>query len=163
MEQEERNNNVKAEPTVTQLTRCFWMEIGARMKLCALMPRFFGNATRFIKHMFQENVASRHKASSSFKPFSEHLYVGEILTNMEQDERNNNVKAELTVTHTYPILLDGDWCSDKGLKDEEALCLDATFFGNAARFIKHMFPENVASRHKASSSFKPFSEHRKCA
>ncbi|KAL3685204.1 hypothetical protein R1sor_003226 [Riccia sorocarpa] len=78
---------------------------------------------------------------------------------MEQDERNNNVKAEPTVTHTYAILLDGDWCSGKGLKDEEALCLDATFFGNAARFIKHMFPENVASRHKASSSFKPFSEH----
>ncbi|KAL3693016.1 hypothetical protein R1sor_006667 [Riccia sorocarpa] len=64
-------------------------------------------------------------------------YVGEILTNMEQEERNNNAKADPTVTHTYPILLDGDWCSEKGLKDEEALCLDATFFGNAARFINH--------------------------
>ncbi|KAL3680992.1 hypothetical protein R1sor_023948 [Riccia sorocarpa] len=56
---------------------------------------------------------------------------------MEQEERNNNAKADPTVTHTYPILLDGDWCSEKGLKDEEALCLDATFFGNAARFINH--------------------------
>ncbi|KAL3676546.1 hypothetical protein R1sor_026494 [Riccia sorocarpa] len=66
-------------------------------------------------------------------------YVGEILTNMEQEERNNNAKADPTVTHTYPILLDGDWCSEKGLKDEEALCLDATFFGKAARFINHRY------------------------
>ncbi|KAL3687570.1 hypothetical protein R1sor_013879 [Riccia sorocarpa] len=64
-------------------------------------------------------------------------YVGEIQTNMEQEERNNNAKADPTVTHTYPILLDGNWCSEKGLKDEEALCLDTTFFGNAARFINH--------------------------
>ncbi|KAL3681187.1 hypothetical protein R1sor_024143 [Riccia sorocarpa] len=64
-------------------------------------------------------------------------YVGEILTNMEQEERNNNGKADPTVSHTYPILLDGDWCSEKGLKDEEAMCLDATFFGNATRFINH--------------------------
>ncbi|KAL3687103.1 hypothetical protein R1sor_013412 [Riccia sorocarpa] len=32
-------------------------------------------------------------------------YVGEILTNMEQEERNNNAKADPTVTHTYPILV----------------------------------------------------------
>ncbi|KAL2634808.1 hypothetical protein R1flu_006287 [Riccia fluitans] len=64
-------------------------------------------------------------------------YVGEILTNVEQEERNNSHKADPTITHTYPILLDGDWCSEKGLKDEEALCLDATYFGNAARFINH--------------------------
>ncbi|KAL3697276.1 hypothetical protein R1sor_011352 [Riccia sorocarpa] len=56
---------------------------------------------------------------------------------LEQEERNNNAKADPTVTHTYPVLLDGNWCSEKGLKDEEALCLDATFFGNAARFINH--------------------------
>ncbi|KAL3688165.1 hypothetical protein R1sor_014474 [Riccia sorocarpa] len=65
-------------------------------------------------------------------------YVGEILTNMEQEERNNNAKADPTVTHTYPILLDGDWCSEKGLKDEETMCLDATFSENTARFINHM-------------------------
>ncbi|KAL3683834.1 hypothetical protein R1sor_001856 [Riccia sorocarpa] len=62
---------------------------------------------------------------------------GEIQTNMEQEERNNNTKADLTVMHTYPILLDGNWCSEKGLKDEDALYLDATFFGNAAHFINH--------------------------
>ncbi|KAL3682884.1 hypothetical protein R1sor_000906 [Riccia sorocarpa] len=31
-------------------------------------------------------------------------YVGGILTNMEQEERNNNAKAHPTVTHTYLIL-----------------------------------------------------------
>ncbi|KAL3677607.1 hypothetical protein R1sor_027555 [Riccia sorocarpa] len=62
-------------------------------------------------------------------------YVGEILTNMEQEERNNNAQADPTITHTYPILLDRDWCSEKGLKVEEALCLDTTFSGNIARFI----------------------------
>ncbi|KAL3687699.1 hypothetical protein R1sor_014008 [Riccia sorocarpa] len=51
--------------------------------------------------------------------------VGEILTNMEQEKRNNNAKADPTVTHTY------------GARRKEALCLDATFFGNAARFINH--------------------------
>ncbi|KAI3870341.1 hypothetical protein MKW92_000808, partial [Papaver armeniacum] len=28
--------------------------------------------------------------------------------------------------HTYPVTLDADWGSEAGLKDEEALCLDAT-------------------------------------
>ncbi|KAJ7955467.1 Histone-lysine N-methyltransferase [Quillaja saponaria] len=30
-----------------------------------------------------------------------------------------------------------DWSSEKVLKDEEALCLDATLYGNVARFINH--------------------------
>ncbi|KAK9282401.1 hypothetical protein L1049_005318 [Liquidambar formosana] len=30
-----------------------------------------------------------------------------------------------------------DWGSEKVLKDEEALCLDATSYGNVARFINH--------------------------
>ncbi|KAL3686658.1 hypothetical protein R1sor_009232 [Riccia sorocarpa] len=44
-----------------------------------------------------------------------------------------SIHQSKSVTHPYPILLDGDWCSEKGLKDEEALCHDATFSGNAAR------------------------------
>lgn len=64
-------------------------------------------------------------------------YVGEIMTNIELDKRNHAQKGESVGAHTYPILLDGDWCSEKGLKDEEALCLDATNFGNVARFINH--------------------------
>uniref|UniRef100_A0A7N0U8S0 SET domain-containing protein n=1 Tax=Kalanchoe fedtschenkoi TaxID=63787 RepID=A0A7N0U8S0_KALFE len=60
-------------------------------------------------------------------------YVGEILTNAELFERN----MKNTLKHSYPVLLDADWASEKVLKDEEALCLDATTFGNVARFINH--------------------------
>nr|KYP42741.1 Histone-lysine N-methyltransferase SUVR4 [Cajanus cajan] len=62
-------------------------------------------------------------------------YVGEILTNMELYDRiMGNVGKE---RHTYPVTLDADWGSEKGLKDEEALCLDATINGNVGRFINH--------------------------
>ncbi|XP_059628565.1 probable inactive histone-lysine N-methyltransferase SUVR2 [Cornus florida] len=62
-------------------------------------------------------------------------YVGEILTNMELYERNNQSSGNLR--HTYPVLLDADWGSEGVLKDEDALCLDATYYGNVARFINH--------------------------
>ncbi|XP_010549653.1 PREDICTED: histone-lysine N-methyltransferase SUVR4 isoform X2 [Tarenaya hassleriana] len=61
-------------------------------------------------------------------------YVGEILTNTELYERNISSSSE---RHTYPVTLDADWGSEKELKDEEALCLDATLCGNVARFINH--------------------------
>ena len=55
-------------------------------------------------------------------------YVWQILTNTRLHERNvnNNVNDR----HTYPVLLDADWGSEAGLKDEDALCLDATHNGN---------------------------------
>ncbi|MCL7044767.1 hypothetical protein MKW94_018422 [Papaver nudicaule] len=62
-------------------------------------------------------------------------YVGEILTNSELYERN--VQNTDNKRHTYPVLLDADWGSEGVLKDEEALCLDATYYGNVARFINH--------------------------
>ncbi|XP_059630393.1 histone-lysine N-methyltransferase SUVR4-like [Cornus florida] len=62
-------------------------------------------------------------------------YVGEIVTNMELYERN--VHGSSNDKHTYPVLLDADWGSEGVLKDEEALCLDATSYGNVARFINH--------------------------
>ncbi|KAK4850318.1 hypothetical protein QYF36_005638 [Acer negundo] len=62
-------------------------------------------------------------------------YVGEILTNTELYERN--MKSSGSERHTYPVTLDADWGSERILKDEEALCLDATFSGNVARFINH--------------------------
>ncbi|KAK6156413.1 hypothetical protein DH2020_010661 [Rehmannia glutinosa] len=62
-------------------------------------------------------------------------YVGEILTNMELYERNK--KSSGDGKHVYPVLLDADWATEGVLKDEEALCLDATHFGNVARFINH--------------------------
>ncbi|XP_057423274.1 histone-lysine N-methyltransferase SUVR4 isoform X3 [Lotus japonicus] len=62
-------------------------------------------------------------------------YAGEILTNTELYERvllnSGNDR------HTYPVTLDADWGSEGVLVDEEALCLDATYNGNVARFINH--------------------------
>lgn len=62
-------------------------------------------------------------------------YVGEILTNTELYGRN--MESTGTERHTYPVTLDADWGSEKVLRDEDALCLDATLHGNVARFINH--------------------------
>ncbi|XP_065874282.1 probable inactive histone-lysine N-methyltransferase SUVR2 isoform X2 [Euphorbia lathyris] len=64
-------------------------------------------------------------------------YVGEILTNKELHERNMQRMRSTNGRHTYPVVLDAYWFLKGVLKDEEALCLDATFFGNVARFINH--------------------------
>lgn len=64
-------------------------------------------------------------------------YVGEVLTNMELYDRTMQTTGN--AKHTYPVLLDADWGSEGTLKDEEALCLDATFYGNVARFINHRY------------------------
>lgn len=63
-------------------------------------------------------------------------YVGEILTNAELFERVSQRRASGEV-HAYPVLLDADWGAEGVLKDEEALCLDATNYGNVGRFINH--------------------------
>lgn len=68
-------------------------------------------------------------------------YVGEIVTNTELYERN--LRSTGKERHTYPVLLDADWGSEGVLKDEEALCLDATFYGNVARFINHRYFLNI--------------------
>ncbi|XAR58671.1 Histone-lysine N-methyltransferase [Bertholletia excelsa] len=62
-------------------------------------------------------------------------YVGEVLTNAELYERVS--QRPYREEHSYPVLLDADWGSEGVLKDEEALCLDATYYGNVARFINH--------------------------
>ncbi|KAJ0010057.1 hypothetical protein Pint_33695 [Pistacia integerrima] len=53
-------------------------------------------------------------------------YVGEIVTVTELYERN-------TKNHNCPVLLDPYWASKGVPKDEEALCLEATCYGNVAR------------------------------
>ncbi|XP_050231027.1 histone-lysine N-methyltransferase SUVR4-like isoform X2 [Mercurialis annua] len=63
-------------------------------------------------------------------------YIGEIVTNQELYDRNTE-RALKQEKHTYPVLLDADWGSERMLKDEEALCLDATEFGNVGRFVNH--------------------------
>ncbi|XP_026400990.1 probable inactive histone-lysine N-methyltransferase SUVR2 isoform X2 [Papaver somniferum] len=62
-------------------------------------------------------------------------YVGEILTSKELNERNTQIVDG--DKQTCPVLLDAAWGSDGVVKDKEALCLDATFYGNVARFINH--------------------------
>ncbi|XP_024316963.1 probable inactive histone-lysine N-methyltransferase SUVR2 isoform X2 [Brachypodium distachyon] len=61
-------------------------------------------------------------------------YAGEILTNTELYDRNKKIGKE---KHTYPLYLDADWLTEGLLVDDHALCLDATFYGNVARFINH--------------------------
>ncbi|KAJ0077991.1 hypothetical protein Patl1_37397 [Pistacia atlantica] len=53
-------------------------------------------------------------------------YVGEIVTVTELYERN-------TKNHNCPVLLDAYWASKGVPKDEEALCLEVTCYGNVAR------------------------------
>lgn len=60
-------------------------------------------------------------------------YVGEVLTNKELYDRV--LKSPKSEERAYPVLLDADWGS--GVLQEKALCLDATDFGNIARFINH--------------------------
>ncbi|CAN1807697.1 Histone-lysine N-methyltransferase SUVR4 [Linum perenne] len=63
-------------------------------------------------------------------------YAGEILTNTELYERNMHTGGG-DGRHTYPVTLDADWGSERTLSDDDALCLDATNWGNVARFINH--------------------------
>jgi len=64
-------------------------------------------------------------------------YVGEVVTNTELDERNK--QSRVNQRHTYPVQLDADWGSESILDDDYALCLDATNYGNVARFINHRY------------------------
>ncbi|THF99544.1 hypothetical protein TEA_019331 [Camellia sinensis var. sinensis] len=78
-------------------------------------------------------------------------YVGEILTNMELYERNKQSSGN--ERHTYPVLLDADWGSEGVLKDEDALCLDATFYGNVARAIN---PPSISREVHLKHTYVPF-------
>ncbi|XP_050205786.1 uncharacterized protein LOC126655593 isoform X2 [Mercurialis annua] len=65
-------------------------------------------------------------------------YVGEILTGKELQERKMQRTRGTNVNRrTCSVLLDAYWCLKGAVKDEETLCLDATSFGNVARFINH--------------------------
>lgn len=62
-------------------------------------------------------------------------YVGEVLTSSELHERN---LRESNDKHSYAVLLDTEW-GTRALKEAEILCLDATVYGNVARFINHRY------------------------
>lgn len=62
-------------------------------------------------------------------------FTGEVLTNSEFFGRIlRSAKKEKS---SHPVVLDADWGAEEVLKDEDALCLDATNYGNVARFINH--------------------------
>ncbi|CAI0386209.1 unnamed protein product [Linum tenue] len=64
-------------------------------------------------------------------------YIGEILTIKERHERTMQ-NSSITKTENPPsVLLDAYWNLKEALKDEEYLCLDASFYSNVARFINH--------------------------
>lgn len=63
-------------------------------------------------------------------------YVGEILTIKEWNKRK--LQADNGSKHTHGVLLDSEWGA-LSVKDNEALCFDATFYGNIARFINHRY------------------------
>ena len=59
--------------------------------------------------------------------------IGEILTNTEMEVRNLVVDDG----PSYSLQLDADWATEQKADDRTALCLDATHFGNVARFLNH--------------------------
>ena len=59
--------------------------------------------------------------------------MGEILTNAEQILRNRGMRGG----PCYVIQIDADWAAKCVLDDNSALCLDASQFGNVARFPNH--------------------------
>ncbi|KAL6662046.1 hypothetical protein ACP70R_001430 [Stipagrostis hirtigluma subsp. patula] len=62
-------------------------------------------------------------------------YAGEVLTSTELYERT--VESARNGKHMHQVLLDAAWGSQGILRDEEALSLDSTFYGNIGRFINH--------------------------
>lgn len=64
-------------------------------------------------------------------------YVGEIVTNTELFERNTKMSGR--EKYKCPVLLDADWGSKGVLRDEEALCLDATVWKCCKVYQSQMF------------------------
>lgn len=64
-------------------------------------------------------------------------YAGEILTSAELHERA--VESARNGKHMHQVLLDAGWGSSGVLRDEEALSLDGSFYGNVGRFINHRY------------------------
>ncbi|KAG6416217.1 hypothetical protein SASPL_123642 [Salvia splendens] len=62
-------------------------------------------------------------------------FVGEVLTNSEFFGRI--LRSAKQEKYSYPMVLDAHWGAKESLKNEEALCLDASNYGNVARFINH--------------------------
>ena len=57
------------------------------------------------------------------------------MTNAELMQRRGT--AKLGTSEAYTLALDADWRSEQTVSDEEALCIDGTYFSNVARFLNH--------------------------
>ena len=63
--------------------------------------------------------------------------AGEIVSNNELMERNHLVHKLLGFHQTYTLQLDACWRSEVMANDRNSLCIDATHYGNVARFLNH--------------------------
>ena len=63
--------------------------------------------------------------------------AGEIVTNGELIERNHLIHKLLGYRQTYTLELDACWRSEVMANDNNSLCIDATHYGNVARFLNH--------------------------
>lgn len=64
-------------------------------------------------------------------------FIGEVLTNTEMEIRVSCSLLRCKSPAILNMLLDADLDLDEKLDDSEALCLDATYMGNVARFVNH--------------------------
>jgi hypothetical protein len=62
-------------------------------------------------------------------------YVGEIVTNAVLMQRRG--AAKLGTSEAFTLALDADWRSEQTVSNEEALCIDGTYFSNVARFLNY--------------------------
>ena len=63
--------------------------------------------------------------------------AGEIVTNGELIELNHLLHKLLGFQQTYTLQLDACWRSEIMANDNNSLCIDATHYGNVARFLNH--------------------------
>ena len=75
----------------------------------------------------------------------EHIQVGtflfelarEIVTNGELIEQNHLIHKLLDFQETYTLQLHACWRAEVMANDNDSLCVDATHYGNVARFLNH--------------------------
>jgi hypothetical protein len=94
-----------------------------------------------MKHVYQVFWASDEKGwgirTAKALPTSSFVFefVGEILTTLEMNNRLVQVFKTCKNATILSLALDADFIGEDDLDDSRALCLDATFYGNVARFL----------------------------
>ena len=65
--------------------------------------------------------------------------TGEIVTNWELMERNQLIHKLLGFQQIHTLQLDASWLAEVMATDNSSLCIDATHYGNVARFLYHRY------------------------